>query len=524
MSRPLYTTDIKNALTLPDISNLGETDFIIVATNNGFRKISGDNISTDTSAISGDVSAQIENIRTTVVTVSSAFAQEIENLNATFTSISSLSAVADITEFKTVFASITGSFAQQFTDIEAEFITTSSYADALYNQTLTAIANEESARTTQYENLYATFQSISSLSAAAVAEAEIDSLETAFADLSSAVASQTTSLQASFDDFSSEFSAVTAEVTTYSSAIASLSGYASASYGVEINASGAATGFRLIDDSAGTSSFTISADSFVVQGSSGNQMYYDSTDDRLVLEDGLIQGGEISIGTGSKKFFVSSDYLAYGEEFGILFQTAPVGGNAAIGINMGFSYDKDGMYLISYDAGSGGTEQYNEFSMGSDISGGSNSYIKLTNDHSASSKYSKLVVSSNPHEIEIQSWNEVCRILLTKEFNSNEIKLINSSNTNSAFIEINGAGTNNGYWMNGKKLLTDRQPDWSVGDTGVNSDFTKNVTSAGWNSTGYNLDWVANIRNVNSISIGILANLLGSLIVDLRDKHGLLGE
>lgn len=63
---------------------------------------------------------------------------------------------------------------------------------------------------------------------------------------------------------SAAFGSVNAAVTTQSSAIATLNGYAAASYGVTLDVNGYVTGYKLINSGTGSSAFVITADKFQI--------------------------------------------------------------------------------------------------------------------------------------------------------------------------------------------------------------------------------------------------------------------
>lgn len=88
--------------------------------------------------------------------------------------------------------------------------------------------------------------------------AEIDDVRVVAVDTQTAFASFSTSVTA-------QFGAVNASITTNSTAIATINGYAAAQYAVTLNVNGYATGFNLVNGGAGVSSFTIVADKFQVQ-------------------------------------------------------------------------------------------------------------------------------------------------------------------------------------------------------------------------------------------------------------------
>lgn len=90
-----------------------------------------------------------------------------------------------------------------------------------------------------------------------IAYADITEVQTVAADTQAAFASFTTTITAAFGS-------VSAQVTTNSSAIAQLNGYAAARYSVTLDVNGNASGFTLLNGGAGYTSFTVLADKFQV--------------------------------------------------------------------------------------------------------------------------------------------------------------------------------------------------------------------------------------------------------------------
>jgi hypothetical protein len=88
--------------------------------------------------------------------------------------------------------------------------------------------------------------------------AAINVVQTVAVDTQTAFASYQTTVTA-------QFGAVNASVSTNSSAIATLNGYAAASYSVSLNVNGYATGFELLNGGSGFSSFTVVSDKFQIQ-------------------------------------------------------------------------------------------------------------------------------------------------------------------------------------------------------------------------------------------------------------------
>lgn len=89
------------------------------------------------------------------------------------------------------------------------------------------------------------------------ATAQIEILQQAMADDDVAFAAYQVSVSASFGD-------VSADITTNSSAIATLDGYAAAAYSVTLDVNGYATGFELVNGGSGISAFTITVDKFQI--------------------------------------------------------------------------------------------------------------------------------------------------------------------------------------------------------------------------------------------------------------------
>jgi hypothetical protein len=90
------------------------------------------------------------------------------------------------------------------------------------------------------------------------ATARITSLEQVVADDELAFANYQVTVSA-------QFASTNASVTTNSSAIATLYGYAAAQYSVTLNVNGYATGFNLVNGGSGISSFTVVSDKFQIQ-------------------------------------------------------------------------------------------------------------------------------------------------------------------------------------------------------------------------------------------------------------------
>jgi Putative phage tail protein len=90
------------------------------------------------------------------------------------------------------------------------------------------------------------------------AVARVSTLEIAQVNASAAFASYQT-------EVSAQFGTTNANVSTNSTAIATLNDYAAAQYSVTLNVNGYATGFELINGGSGTSAFTVVSDKFQVQ-------------------------------------------------------------------------------------------------------------------------------------------------------------------------------------------------------------------------------------------------------------------
>ncbi|MCA6098873.1 phage tail protein [Bradyrhizobium australafricanum] len=88
--------------------------------------------------------------------------------------------------------------------------------------------------------------------------AGIDEVRTVATDTQVAFASFQTTVTA-------QFGTVNASITTNSTAIATLNGYAAAQYSVTLNVNGYATGFNLLNGGSGTSAFIVVSDKFQVQ-------------------------------------------------------------------------------------------------------------------------------------------------------------------------------------------------------------------------------------------------------------------
>ena len=92
---------------------------------------------------------------------------------------------------------------------------------------------------------------------AGTAKAEIAEVRTVAVDTQTALADFTTTVNATFGN-------VNSAITTQSTAIATLNGYAAARYSVTLDVNGYATGFSLFNGGTGISTFTIVADKFQV--------------------------------------------------------------------------------------------------------------------------------------------------------------------------------------------------------------------------------------------------------------------
>lgn len=139
--------------------------------------------------------------------------------------------------------------------------------DSLNDQIDEAINRIASVASNQDANNWLNKQKVrSQLSARSdAAFAEIDDVRVVAVDTQTAFASFSTSVTA-------QFGTVNASITTNSTAIATINGYAAAQYAVTLNVNGYATGFNLINAGAGVSTFTIVADKFQIQlpGYNGN--------------------------------------------------------------------------------------------------------------------------------------------------------------------------------------------------------------------------------------------------------------
>ena len=200
-------------------------------------------------------------------------ATRLTTLESSFTNFSSTS-LASISYVDQAITSSTASIASSLQTLTSAFATTASLAGASFIGLTSLITSSTASIASRISTLESNYSSLSTSTTATASISYVDQ----------AVASSTASLALAISTLTASFNNITGTITTLASVTATIAGIQT-SYGVSLNANGHVAGFRILDNSTGTSSFIVQADQFAVETNSGSLTPFSVSGDTVTMQN-----------------------------------------------------------------------------------------------------------------------------------------------------------------------------------------------------------------------------------------------
>ena len=274
---------------------------------------------TQISSFEGSATSSYNNLVLLVNNTLTSFATQITNLDSKFTN-SITNAISDYSTKIGLLNNSTSSLALSITNLDSKFSTSLTNAISSFNNSISLLNGSTSSLATQITNLDSKFatsltnaissfsNSITLLNSSTASLAQrLTTLESSFTNFTSttfasisyvdqAITNSTSSLASDVSTLTASYNSLSGSVTTLASVTATVAGIQT-KYGVALNANGHVAGFRILNNTAGTSSFIIQADKFAVETSSGSLSPFTVAGSTVTMANVNITGDLVVDGT-----------------------------------------------------------------------------------------------------------------------------------------------------------------------------------------------------------------------------------